>query len=89
MRLKCINAHWKDGLKDPDLTHNKFYNLIQDNILVLNHEAMLSVFGDNGEEIVRPKYIFQTMPEMTRLKRTQEAIKRRIESCHVLLEKTK
>ena len=64
MRLKCINAHWRDGLKDPDLTHKRFYNSIDNNVLVLNHEAMVSVLGDNNEEIVRPKYIFQTMPEM-------------------------
>jgi hypothetical protein len=64
MRLKCINDHWKDNFKDPDLTHKKFYNSIDDNVLVLNHEAMVSILGDNKEEIVRPKYIFQTMPEM-------------------------
>ena len=77
MRLKCINDHWKEGLKDPDLTKGSFYNSIDNNLMVLNHEPMITVFGDNREEIARPKYIFQTMPEMQRLLKIQENIARK------------
>ena len=78
MRLKCINDHWKETLKDPDITKGSFYNSIDNNLLVLNHEAMVTVLGDNREEIARPKYIFQTMPEMQRVIRIQENIKQKI-----------
>jgi hypothetical protein len=47
MRLKCIDDHWKEGLKDPDLTKGQFYNSIDNNLMVLNHEPMFTVFGDN------------------------------------------
>jgi hypothetical protein len=74
MRLKCINSHWKEGLKDPDLTIHKFYDSINDNILILNGETMLSLLGDNGEEVIRPKYIFQTMPEMVHQRKISNRI---------------
>ena len=77
MRLKCIDDH-KEGLKDPDVTKNHFYDSIDNNVHVLNHEPMFTVLGDNREEVTRPKHIFQTMPEMHRYKRIQESINKRI-----------
>ena len=79
MRLKCINANWKEGLKDPDLTKGSFYDSIDDNLMVLNHEPMVTVFGDNREEVARPKWIFQTMPEMQRLLKKQENVARKVD----------
>ena len=72
MRLKCINDHYRDGLKDPDITKGSFYDSINDNLLVLNHEPMVTLIGDNRIEVERPKFIFQTMSEMHRCKRIQE-----------------
>lgn len=78
MRLKCVNDHWKEGLKDPDLTKGRFYDSIDNNLMVLNHEPMVTIFGDNREEVARPKWIFHTMPEMHRILKIQENIKNKI-----------
>ena len=63
MRVKCVADHWKDGLKDPDLTKGKFYTILDPNVLVIGHESMYSLVGDNREQVERPKYIFITMLE--------------------------
>lgn len=62
-RIKCIMDHWKDGLKDPDLTKGKFYTILDSNVQVIGHESMYSLVGDNKEQIERPKHLFITMSE--------------------------
>jgi hypothetical protein len=59
IRIKCISYVWKEGLKDPDLTTGKFYDLLDGSVFVMGEEAMYSFVGDNKVEIQRPKYIFQ------------------------------
>jgi hypothetical protein len=78
MRLKCIDDHWKESLKDPDITKNHFYDSTNNNLLVLNHEPMFIIIGDNGIEAERPKYIFQTMSEMQRYNRIQDIKNRKV-----------
>ena len=60
MRIKCINA-FKEGLKDPDITEGKFYNVIDPNVFVMGQELMYSFVGDNDVEVSRPKQNFRIM----------------------------
>ena len=59
IRIKCLNDTWKEGLKDPDLTKGKFYNLLDKDVPVMNGESLLSFIGDNRVEVQRPKYLFK------------------------------
>jgi len=78
MRLKCVNDHWKNDLKDPDLTKGRFYDSLDDNVLVIGQEALVSLVGDNKMEIERPKYIFYTMNEVQRKNNLALAIQEKI-----------
>lgn len=63
MRVRCINDHWNKNLKDPDLTQGKFYDVLDKNVLIMNQDTHYSILGDNGEQIDRPKSIFETTQE--------------------------
>jgi len=64
MRAKCKDAKWKPGdnkgtfLKDPELTEGKFYEVIEENVRIMNEDTHCTVVGDNLDEITRPKHIF-------------------------------
>lgn len=60
MRAKCINNHNQDGVRDPELTHGKFYVVKNKNIQVTGSDvSFISVIGDKGNEIERPATYFQ------------------------------
>jgi hypothetical protein len=62
-RMKCLDSTWKfvngKSIKDPELTKNKFYRLTERNVQVMTKESMVSLVGDSGEEITRPKHLFK------------------------------
>jgi len=62
MRIKCINARWRDGIKDPELTTGKFYPVLTSDLLVMGSEPQYTLIGDSMNEITRPKHIFRPMP---------------------------
>jgi hypothetical protein len=63
IRAKCIKDHWvtvgRKPIKDPDITVGKFYQVLEQKIISMGSDTMLSVKGDLGEEIVRPKHLFK------------------------------
>jgi len=59
MRAKCINVKWKEGKKDPELTKNKWYDILDVNVAVMgNEDTHIQIVGDDGKEITRPKRVF-------------------------------
>ena len=65
-RLKCIDDRWCEGFPDPDFTKGKFYDVIDEHVLYMGAEESYSVMGDNGVEVVRPKYIFCALDKIAR-----------------------
>ena len=59
IRAKCIKSRWNDAGKDPELTQGKFYRVTNENVPIMNDDSALSVVGDHGEEITRPKHLFK------------------------------
>lgn len=60
IRVKCISDRWRsDCGKDPDLTKGRFYQVQNENILVMGYENMVEIIGNNGIAISRPKHIFE------------------------------
>jgi len=68
IRVKCINDRWNPNTseKDPELTKGKFYDVVNPNVPVYTGESRLSVVGDSGDEVERPKYCFRALPERPR-----------------------
>lgn len=60
--MLCINDRDPNGIKDPEVTENKFYSLVQRNVYIMDREPQLSVIGDNGIEISRDKTSFMELP---------------------------
>lgn len=64
IRLKCVDDHWiKDSpsVKDPEITRGRFYNLLNENVMIIGEEPRYSLIGDQGMEIERPKHLFRRM----------------------------
>jgi hypothetical protein len=62
-RAKCLKDHWVTvcgkPVKDPDITLGKFYPVIEQKVISMGADTMMSVKGDMGEEVVRPKHLFK------------------------------
>jgi hypothetical protein len=61
VRAKCKIDTWNEHGKDPDLTHGRYYRVGDPNVIVMGHDSMMTVVGDNGEEVTRPKHLFQIL----------------------------
>jgi hypothetical protein len=59
LRAKCVKNKWNEAGKDPELTRGKFYKVTNANVPIMNDDSAMSLIGDNGEEITRPKYLFK------------------------------
>lgn len=60
MRCKCVNPRNIEGLKDPELTLNKFYQIIDSNIQVSGADVhFVSFKGDSKTEVQRPSVNFK------------------------------
>ncbi len=66
LRLKCIDDRWSGGLPDPDFTKGMFYTPIDEHVLYMGAEEAYSLKGDNGVEVVRPKYIFCALDKIAK-----------------------
>jgi len=56
-KVFCINDR-ENEVKDPEITKDKFYKLVQVNVFIMESDPWLSVIGDNGIEVSRPKTSF-------------------------------
>lgn len=61
MRAKCLNVEQAtDKSKDPEVTAGMFYTVVQSSIQsIASPEPFISIVGNSGEEVQRPKRNFQ------------------------------
>jgi len=61
-RARCNSDTWNEGVKDPELTTGKFYTVLDARVLVMNAETPeITVVGDSGVEVTRPKHVFHVV----------------------------
>lgn len=60
MRAKCLNVHKADDKsKDNEVTAGKFYTVVNETIQSMGNEEYVSIIGNSGVEVERPKRNFQ------------------------------
>lgn len=59
IRAKCVCNKWNEHGRDPELTKGKFYKVTDTNVFIMNADSALSLVGDHGDEITRPKHLFK------------------------------
>jgi hypothetical protein len=75
-KIRCIDANWFEGNKDPELTTGHLYSCIAENIKVEDdpEETYLSLIGNSLRKIQRPARIFEIQNENTNwIKRLKKA----------------
>ena len=60
MRAKCINPFNINGIKDPELSRDRFYIVKDDDVrtMAIEDQPLITVQGDSGADIDRPKSSF-------------------------------
>jgi len=55
-RAECFNENWRKTGKDPELTNGKIYEIV--NYVENIYDPCITIIGDLGTEIERPKWAF-------------------------------
>jgi hypothetical protein len=79
IRARCKTANWNEGMKDPSLTTGKFYPVLQKIQIMNNDDPWITVVGDDGIEITRPKGIFAIFEKDTPVKIARNKAQKQLE----------
>lgn len=59
VKAKCKCDNKVDGLQDPEVTKGRFYKVIDSSVLIHgNEDPHISIVGNSGVEVTRPKHLF-------------------------------